>query len=492
MTFLNEGPRVDRRLLFKSFISPSKLLSTLLKQNITVLFCNCRSRSIIDFEDVETFIRDIGIKDVISHDSLCSLEGIEFYKNVLNNFPKKLIVLACSKRNFKDIADEMNYPTENLYVLEIQELCGFVHSDLFKATEKAKRMIASFIAQNFSQTQKEVGGTVLARSKGLEAKDIRTLYGRPELCLSFKGACSSCMSYCPRDAISSHISLLVDRRLCNVCGVCENVCLQDVFYIFPLNPDFRLGLDYLLKESWKTSGAKKGKNFLEHNILVFACGEEVKNTFIRAGISGQKYKEEILPTFLPSPSAITVNLILQAFNKGAQKVILLGDNSCPPKIKAYVENAIIACKMISSKLNDRIRFFWIKENDVTTLINILEGETEDVEPEVLRKQEVSVDYDDKREELVDLIISLSDKEVIPSSKLTPFGFIEINKSDCSLCGKCANICPTNALTFHEGHIYFDHSKCVGCNICESVCEKRLLKCYQEIRTAFLDKSIKVV
>ncbi|MBC7090757.1 MAG: hypothetical protein H5T50_02435 [Nitrososphaeria archaeon] len=169
MSFLNEGPRVDRRLLFKSFIAPSKLLATLLKQNITVLSCNCRGKSIIDFEDVETFIRDIGIKDVISYDSLCSLEGIEFYKNVLNNFPKKLIVLACSKRNFKDIADGMSYPLENLYVLEIQELCGFVHNDLFKATEKAKRMIASYIAQNFSQTQKEVGGIVLARSKGLEA-----------------------------------------------------------------------------------------------------------------------------------------------------------------------------------------------------------------------------------------------------------------------------------------------------------------------------------
>ncbi|MGC8912066.1 MAG: 4Fe-4S binding protein [Nitrososphaeria archaeon] len=489
---MDEGPRVDRRLLFKSFISPSKLLTTLLKQNITVLSCNCRGKSIIDFEDVETFIRDIGIKDVVSHNSLCSLEGIEFYKNVLNNFPRKLIVLACSKRNFKDVADEMNYPLENLYVLEIQELCGFVHNDLFKATEKAKRIIASFIAQNFSQTRKEVGGIAIARSKGLEAKDIRTLYGRPEQCLSFKGACSSCISYCPRDAISSNISLLVDRRLCNVCGVCESVCLHDVFYTFPFNPDFRLGLDYLLKESWRTLEVKKGKNFLEYNILVFACGEEVKNTFIRAGTMGQKYKEEILPIFLPSPSTITVNLILEAFSGGAQKVILLGDNSCPPKIKSYVENVVIACKMISSKLNDRIRCFWIRENDITTLLNILGEETENVELEMLRKQETIGDYDGKRDELVELIISLSDKEMIPSSKLTPFGFIGINKSDCSLCGKCANICPTKALTFHEGHIYFDHSKCVGCSICESACDKKLVKCYQEIRTSFLDKSIKVV
>ncbi|MBC7090756.1 MAG: hydrogenase iron-sulfur subunit, partial [Nitrososphaeria archaeon] len=243
---------------------------------------------------------------------------------------------------------------------------------------------------------------------------------------------------------------MVDRRLCNVCSVCESVCLQDVFYTYPFNPDFRVGVDYLLKESWKTSGVKKGKNVFEYNILVFACGEEVKNTFIKAGIVGQKYREEILPIFLPSPSTITVNLILEAFNMGAQKVILFGDNSCPPKIRSYVENAVIACKMISSKLNDRIRCFWIKENDVTTVLNIFGEETENVGHELLGKQESSVDYVSKRSELVDLIRSLSDKEVIPSSKLTPFGFIEINKSDCSLCGKCANICPTNALTLHEG------------------------------------------
>ncbi|MEM4140751.1 MAG: 4Fe-4S binding protein [Nitrososphaeria archaeon] len=492
MTFLSEGPKVDRRFLFKSFISPSKLLSAILKKDITMLYCSCKGKSIIDSEDVVTFIKDNGIEDVILHDNLCSLDGLEFYRNVLNNFPKKLIVLACSKRHFKDIADEMSYPIENLYILEIQELCGLVHDNTLKATEKAKRMVAAYLAQNFSQAQKRGGGIILSRSKGLEAKEIRTLYGRLDLCLSFKEACSSCMNYCPKQAISPNLSYLVDRRTCDVCGVCESICLQEVFYTFPFRPDFELGLDFLLKDSWKVLGVKKGKKILEDNIVVFACGMEVKNTFIRMVLDGQKYKEEILPLFLPSPSMITFELLLQAFNKGAQKVIILGCRSCPAGIKFYVEDTVINFKMVSSKLEDRIQYFWIRENDTNELFSILEEGFKNIDKERFEAPNIDKEYDSRRVEVAELIKSLSDKETIPSSKLLPFGFIKIDKSTCNLCGKCVNSCPTGALKLSDEHIIFDHVKCFGCNICERTCEKNSIRCYPEIKTDFIGKSIKAI
>ena len=492
MTFLSEGPKVDRRFLFRSFMTPSKLLSTILRKDITVLYCSCKGKSIIDTEDLVTFVRDSGIENVILHDNLCSLEGFEFYREVLNNFPRKLIVLACSKRHFKDIADEISYPLENLYILEVQELCGLVHDDPLKATEKAKRIIASYLAQNFSQTQKRAGGIILSRSKGLEAKEIRTLYGRLDLCLSFKNVCSSCINYCPKKAISSNLSYLVDRRLCDVCGVCESVCLQEVFYTFPFKPDFEVGLDFLLKESWRALGIKKGKKILEDNIVVFACGMGVKSTFIRMALTGQRYREEILPLFLPFPSMITLELILQAFNKGAQKVIILGDQSCPHEIKSYVQDVVINCKNLLSKLENSIECSWIRENDTSGLLNILEKEFETIDREKYEAPDIDKEYDSRRTEVAELIKSLSDKEKIPSSKLLPFGFIVIDKSTCDLCGKCVDSCPTGALTRSGENIYFDHVKCFGCNICEKACEKNSIRCYQEIRTNFIGKSIKVI
>ena len=50
---------------------------------------------------------------------------------------------------------------------------------------------------------------------------------------------------------------------------------------------------------------------------------------------------------------------------------------------------------------------------------------------------------------------------------------------CSLCGFCAQVCPTHALAIHETAretlLALSPAECVGCNKCERVCETRALK-----------------
>ena len=50
-----------------------------------------------------------------------------------------------------------------------------------------------------------------------------------------------------------------------------------------------------------------------------------------------------------------------------------------------------------------------------------------------------------------------------------------NKSDCSGCTACMNICPRNAIKMgwdEEGFKYpeIDEGKCVNCKICEKICD----------------------
>ncbi|MEM4523225.1 MAG: 4Fe-4S binding protein, partial [Nitrososphaeria archaeon] len=178
--------------------------------------------------------------------------------------------------------------------------------------------------------------------------------------------------------------------------------------------------------------------------------------------------------------------------KGAQKVIILGCRSCPAGIKFYVEDTVINFKMVSSKLEDRIQYFWIRENDTNELFSILEEGFKNIDKERFEAPNIDKEYDSRRVEVAELIKSLSDKETIPSSKLLPFGFIKIDKSTCNLCGKCVNSCPTGALKLSDEHIIFDHVKCFGCNICERTCEKNSIRCYPEIKTDFIGKSIKAI
>ncbi len=47
--------------------------------------------------------------------------------------------------------------------------------------------------------------------------------------------------------------------------------------------------------------------------------------------------------------------------------------------------------------------------------------------------------------------------------------ILFNKSSCTLCGYCANVCPTGANSFSEKSVIIDRAKCAGCGICVEVC-----------------------
>ncbi|OGI03158.1 MAG: hypothetical protein A2Y25_08360 [Candidatus Melainabacteria bacterium GWF2_37_15] len=55
----------------------------------------------------------------------------------------------------------------------------------------------------------------------------------------------------------------------------------------------------------------------------------------------------------------------------------------------------------------------------------------------------------------------------------PFrGLPVINKENCTSCGKCASVCPTNAI---NPDISIDLGKCIFCGDCERVCENNVIK-----------------
>lgn len=61
------------------------------------------------------------------------------------------------------------------------------------------------------------------------------------------------------------------------------------------------------------------------------------------------------------------------------------------------------------------------------------------------------------------------------SRNPEIGFI---KTLCTKCGKCAGVCPTNALDYQEGKFpRIDRAKCNGCGACSSVCTYKALITY---------------
>jgi ferredoxin len=66
-----------------------------------------------------------------------------------------------------------------------------------------------------------------------------------------------------------------------------------------------------------------------------------------------------------------------------------------------------------------------------------------------------------------------------ASPHSPLARLECDRASCTLCGACATICPTEAISFDEGGadavLLCDPGRCVGCGRCVSSCPERSLR-----------------
>jgi ferredoxin len=65
--------------------------------------------------------------------------------------------------------------------------------------------------------------------------------------------------------------------------------------------------------------------------------------------------------------------------------------------------------------------------------------------------------------------------------------VEVHAAGCTLCGACAFVCPTQAITRDERRnvVEFTHARCVACGMCEPACPERVITLHREL---FLDRA----
>jgi len=75
-------------------------------------------------------------------------------------------------------------------------------------------------------------------------------------------------------------------------------------------------------------------------------------------------------------------------------------------------------------------------------------------------------------------------------RLSPFGKVTLDPSQCTGCGLCVLECPTGALTVSSSEdtdafqLLFKHGNCVACGLCVEICPE---KCLHMERILDLDK-----
>ncbi|OGO51419.1 MAG: hypothetical protein A2148_11790 [Chloroflexi bacterium RBG_16_68_14] len=72
----------------------------------------------------------------------------------------------------------------------------------------------------------------------------------------------------------------------------------------------------------------------------------------------------------------------------------------------------------------------------------------------------------------------------------PFGQVRLNGDTCSLCGLCADRCPTRALAFVESEdgarLLFTARDCTGCGLCAEACPEGVLRIERRLDLASVE------
>jgi len=59
--------------------------------------------------------------------------------------------------------------------------------------------------------------------------------------------------------------------------------------------------------------------------------------------------------------------------------------------------------------------------------------------------------------------------IILASVVLAESFYRVDRSTCTGCGDCVDVCPVNAIEIIDGKSHIDPEKCIGCGFCQGVC-----------------------
>jgi len=314
----------------------------------------------------------------------------------------------------------------------------------------------------------------------------------PTLCRGSQ-ECGLCLDTCPLKAIRVEAGeVVIDTTLCSGCGACIAACPHRAI----VYPTFSLEqLDKEMEGLLLSGGIP-----LEPRIMALIChsclpapGEDKAARLT--------YPPNVLPLEIPCLAMASPWLMLRAFDRGAQGLVLissrrrcsvgLGSNSWQENIR-FVQGLLSHWDIEP----ERIKTFDVADDscNVAQELGQFAQEMARLAPTPLRACEPTLVPGDGL--LLPALIKGLGNRLGGSSKgavtagMVPFGKLELDGSQCTGCGLCARDCPTEALTAslsEEADTYqllFRHELCVACGRCIDVCPE---KCLRLERLLELDK-----
>jgi ferredoxin len=300
---------------------------------------------------------------------------------------------------------------------------------------------------------------------------------------SGKVLCDRCIRVCPVDAIefSRDSGLAIDTNECIRCGVCGAACPSGT--LEPRDPS-----DEALLAKITYRGAGRGRD-----ALVIRC-DGIAGRHVRKDVNGKKRNDLVLSCL----GRMTEVMSLTRRGRSVSEATFLPcDPECPftSGYEGFLETERLTEHLMATfGPMDHNKDGQVGPQDVD---GSKEKDPEPVENAYSRRdffaqlrhatvgsldpskeKEKAPHWEQRvpkrRKALVDYARTLGCTDhVVNRDEGLPFGDPAVDHSLCDLCGVCASLCPTGALSTVEvdgiSALVFTFWKCTGCTLCEDVC-----------------------
>lgn len=290
--------------------------------------------------------------------------------------------------------------------------------------------------------------------------------------------CSLCASACPEGAIQVvDNTLKVDSSLCTRCAKCLPVCPSGALKMQGLNSEDRL----------RVAGAWTRETGHGGTVLLYAHpspSEVLKRS------SDWAQSSIVLPMEVPCIRAIGTREVLKYLAMGFSTIAGVEDEDwC---FRAHGSDASVSglttAQEVVRKINcgKRVFVFDVAHLDLSGISNV-EAQPSHLPTRSSTGDEAAV------EQTSILLLSASRMELAGKG----WGIVSIDKSKCTVCGVCVEICPPRALVVEEAGeggtaIAFSHSACTGCGLCQAECPEKCLDVDAAVDPGILRSTVRLV